>query len=222
MADPVAPAAAPAPAANPATNAAPAAPPAQPAAPAAPAQGVLPLGLQAMLAGGQVAQPAQPGTASEPAAPAATPAEKPAAPTPNPDAAEQVARLQAQVNATAIREAIRDVAVKADAINPEQVVKLYGDELDVDANGRVFVKADPRADVAQHLAKQLAANLHLLKPAVKGGGSGTPSTVQAPGAAAPAPPPRTSEGGTFVVQRTLASLLRSPTAPPAQAPAAQR
>lgn len=209
-------------------------PPAQPAAPASPAPAAQPAApvAQAPAAAPPAAAQAAPavppalaamlGGAAQPEAPKA-PEAAPVAPkpveAPKPD--ESVAALRAQINATAIRDAVKTVAVEAGAISPDQVVKLFGDDLDVDASGRVFVKSDPRADVKRHLAQQLAANLHLLKPAVQGGGAGSPSTVQAPGAAAPTPPPHTREGGTAIVQRTIASMFNLPTAPAAQ-PAAQR
>lgn len=190
-----------------------------PAAAAQPAQPALPAGLQALLGGQSLAVGVAPAQPQQP--PAAQPPAQPAAPA-KPDAAEEVAKLRAQVNNAAVTKAIADAATTAQAIKPDQVVALLRDELDVDANGRVFVKADPRADVGAHVGKYLAANLHLLAPAVKGGGSGTPATVQAPGAAAPPPPARTTEGGTLVVQSVVANLLRVPTAPQAQPPAAQR
>lgn len=208
---------------SPAAPAAPAAQPAQgqqPAVPAA-AQPALPPGLQALLAG----QPLAVGVAplAQPAQPAAMPTpapEKPAAP-PKADPAEEVAKLRAQVNGAAIRDAIHGAAVKAQAIAPDQVVTLLREELDVDAAGRVFVKADPRADVGAHVGKYLAANLHLLKTVVHGGGAGSPATVQAPGAAQPLNP-HTREGGTQVVHGLLGRLFPTPTAPATGGAAATR
>jgi hypothetical protein len=150
--------------------------------------------------------PAQPAT--ETPKPAAEPPAPKAAETPKPD--ESVAALRAQINATAIRDTVKTIAAEAGAINPDQIVKLYADELDVDAAGRVFVKSDPRADVKRHIAQQLAANLHLLKPVVPAGGAGSPGTVQAPGAAQQHPV-HSREGGTQVVNNYLARLF--PTAP---------
>jgi hypothetical protein len=153
------------------------------------------------------AAPAQPAAAETPK-PAAEPPAPKAAETPKPD--ESVAALRAQINATAIRDTVKTIAAEAGAISPDQVVKLFGDELDVDAAGRVFVKSDPRADVKRHIAQQLAANLHLLKPVVAAGGAGSPGTVQAPGAAQQHPV-HSREGGTQVVNNFLARLF--PTAP---------
>lgn len=222
MPDPAAPANAPATPAQPAAGApAPAAaaaqPPAQqPPAAAQPAAPALPSALAAMLGG--AAAPAQQAAADAPKPPAEA-AQQPPKPADAPKADESVAALRAQINATAIRDAVKAVAVEAGAIAPDQVVKLFGDELDVDTSGRVFVKSDPRADVKRYLAQQLAANLHLLKPVVAAGGAGSPGTVQAPGAAQQFPV-HSREGGTQVAHNFLSRLFPAPASAPAAGGAA--
>jgi hypothetical protein len=123
-----------------------------------------------------------------------------------PSAEDQIAALRAEINAGKVREAVFNAAAKAGAISPEQVFKLFGDGLDVAADGRVTVKGDPRVTPEQYIARELAANLHLLKPAVPGGGSGSPSTVQAPASGGERKPANTAEGGTANV-RAFTSLI---------------
>jgi hypothetical protein len=203
----------PAPATQTAAPAAQAQQPAAAQAVAAPAQSaqpsaaqVIPPALAAMLppaaAQGAAAQPAaqvaQPPTQAEPAR---APASK--------SADEQVSELRQQLTARTVREHVVSVAAEAGAINPDQVHKLLADELDALPDGRVIVKGDPRADAKQHVAKYLAANLHMLKPSVPGGGAGTPAAVGAP-AAAQTIDPKTSEGGTAVMRGFLGRIFPQP------------
>lgn len=155
------------------------------------------------------AQQTPPPVAAPPAQPAAVEAPKPAEqPKPaEPDAA--VAALQAQLsamreqhNATLVRAVVDRVSLTGGAINPEVVLKLVRDELDVAADGKVIAKGDPRVSGEQHVARYLAANPYLLKPQVQGGGAGAPSTVTPP--TAPATPKldmNSNEGATALARK---------------------
>lgn len=203
----------------------PAQPPAQPAA-AQPAQGqqpaaapagaqpAVPAALAAILQQGAAAQGQQPAApAQQPAAPAAAPPKR----TPE----EEVASLRAELRARDVRSLVVATATEAGAVNAEQVHALVAGDLDVADDGRVIVRNDPRADARQHVARFLAANLHLLRPVVPGGGAGSPAVVQAPGAAQ-ALNPHTREGGTQVVHGLLGRLFPTPTAPATGGAAATR
>lgn len=192
-----APAPVPAPVPAPAPGPAPAIPPALAAL----------LGIQ-----GPTPAPAPSPTPAPAPAPTPTPAPTPA-PTPTPTPEAQIAELRTQLNTSRIREHVVAVATEAGAISPDQVLKLLGDELDVANDGRVVVKADPRADPKRHVAQFLAGNLHLLKPAVPAGGAGAPSTVQAPAAQPALKPAATAEGGTQRVHGFLGRLFGQPPAP---------
>ena len=128
-----------------------------------------------------------------------------------------MAELRAQLNARNIRDLVVGVARTAGAINEEQVHTLVAGELDVAADGRVIVRGDPRADASQHVARFLAGNLHLLRPVVAGGGAGSPSTVQSPGAAQVLSP-YSREGGTAHIHSFLGRIFPAPQTP---APTAQ-
>jgi hypothetical protein len=133
---------------------------------------------------------------------------------------EQLAAAKAQTRSATIREVVLRTAAEAQAISPEQVLMLVRDELDVTDDGRVIVKSDPRVDPKQHVARYLASNLHLLRPALTGGGAGTPAAVVAP-TSAQAHPVFSREGGTGVAHRALQSLLGvAPGNPAASSPTA--
>lgn len=221
MAD-AAPAQAPATSATPASAAqtpATAAPPAQ-AAPtsaqapaAAQTAAAIPPALAAILGPPAAAQ--APATATTPAAQTAAAQEppKPATqePTKGKSAEEQVAELRAQLTSQQVRSFVVGIAAEVGAHNPEQVHKLIADELDAAPDGRVFVKSDPRADAKQHIAKYLAGNLHMLKPAVPGGGAGSPATAQA-AQTAQALDVTTAQGGTQNIRSFLGSIFPAPAA----------
>lgn len=141
----------------------------QPSAPAqAPAQQALPLAARAD------------------EAPAAKADERPAAPPAKPadaDALAQVAALRAEIRSTKIRAEVERVAAVAGAIDPAMVHALIAADLDVADDGKVIVKGDARTTGEQHIARYLAGKAFLLKPLVPGGGAGSPSTLQPPGAA---------------------------------------
>ena len=127
---------------------------------------------------------------------------------------EQLAAAKAQTRSATIREVVLRTAAEAQAISPEQVLLLVRDELDVTDDGRVIVKGDPRTDPRQHVARFLAANLHLVRPAITGGGAGSPAAVVAP-TSAQAHPTLSREGGTAIAHAAFASLLGTAPAKPA-------
>lgn len=180
--------------------------------PAAAAQPAVPPALAAILQQSAPAQGQQPAAHAAQQAPAAQPPAQP----PKRSTEEELAALRAELRARDIRALVLATATEAGAINAEQVHALVGADLDVADDGRVIVRNDPRADARQHVARFLAGNLHLLRPVVAGGGAGSPSTVQAPGAAQQLSP-HTREGGTQVVHGLLGRLFPAP--PPASAPA---
>lgn len=130
-----------------------------------------------------------------PAAPAAPKAEEPpaaksaespvVAAKPDDTAAlsQRLADLEAKHRATLIRAEVDRVSAVAGAIDPAMVHALIAGDLDVTADGKVIVKGDARTTGEQHIARYLAGKAFLLKPLVPGGGAGSPSTLQPPGAA---------------------------------------
>jgi hypothetical protein len=127
---------------------------------------------------------------------------------------EQLAAARAHSRTATIREVVLRTATEGQAISPEQVLLLVRDELDVTDDGRVIVKGDPRTDPRQHVARFLAANLHLVRPALTGGGAGSPAAVVAP-TSAQAHPTLSREGGTAIAHAAFASLLGTAPAQPA-------